>query len=156
MSHLYANVYVRAASHAREGRTDWRTETPYVKSYIRQSNLVEDAIILPNLRGEEGPVEKVRLETEELYGLLLPRRFAIYKLLEPGKKLYASQIGEELKLDRKLVSFHLAWLQEHGFVKSSFGLANPSNVAPKAVRYYESTGKGKQLLAVLRELMKPP
>jgi len=128
----------------------------FVKSYIRQPNITGGSGLFSKPRGEEGPVEKARLKTEELYGLFLPTRLAIYNLLESGKKLYASQIGEELNLDRKLVSFHLAWLEEHGFVKSSFGLANPSNVAPKAVRYYESTGKGKELLATLRELMKLP
>jgi tetratricopeptide (TPR) repeat protein len=94
--------------------------------------------------------------TEELYGLLLPSRFEIYKLLQSGEKLYASKIAERLKMDRKLVSFHLAWLEQHGFLTSNFGLANPERVAPKAVRYYETTDKGGDVLNAIRELINLP
>jgi len=102
-------------------------------------------------------IEKVKLEMEEVYGLLLPTRYKICKLLEDSQKpMYASRIAEELELERKLVSFHLSWLEEHGFVTSEFGLANPAKTAPKAVRYYKPTGKAKELLSRLKEMIRPP
>lgn len=102
-------------------------------------------------------MEKVKLDMEEVYGLLLPTRYRICKLLEDAPKaMYASQIAEKLALERKLVSFHLSWLEEHEFVRSEFGLANPANTAPKAVRYYKPTGKAKALLSKIKETIKPP
>lgn len=117
---------------------------------VSQTQYVEFGYV-HQLRFEEQKFVETR--EQETYGLQVPSRFKIYKLLESGKKLYAAKIAEELKLDRKLVSFHLAWLERHGYVKSTFGLANPPKVSPKAVRYYESTGKDRNLVNALRETL---
>jgi len=85
--------------------------------------------------------------TEDISILLFPTRYNIYKVLkEAGTPLYAQQIGDKLGLDRKLVSFHLAILEQNGFVISNYGVANPSKGAPKAVRYYTLTEKADKVI----------
>ena len=82
-----------------------------------------------------------------------PTRLEILSRLEKNKKSYAAKLEELLKIDRKIIAFHLSTLEKEGLVKSEFGLKNHPEERPVAVRYYELTPSGKEVLSMLHEML---
>ena len=83
---------------------------------------------------------------EELALLLYPTRYDIYLTLKNSTEpLYPAKIAQMLGISRKLASFHLSTLEEHGFATSEYGLSSPMS-PPKAVRYYTLTDKGERII----------
>ena len=66
--------------------------------------------------------------------------------------MYATQIGETMSIDRKIVTFHLNALEEAKLVTSKYGLSE--NKRPVAVKYYELTAKGKEILERILQMIK--
>jgi DNA-binding transcriptional ArsR family regulator len=81
-----------------------------------------------------------------------PTRLMILHTLTRTKKVYASNLAEELGLERKITSFHLNALEKVDLVKSEFGLTKDKR--PAAVRYYEITPKGTEILEKISEILK--
>jgi DNA-binding transcriptional ArsR family regulator len=71
-------------------------------------------------------------------------RLQILNLLTYGKKMYPTQLEKTLKIQRRVISFHLDALEKAKLVKSEFGLTEDHR--PQAVRYYSITPKGKDIL----------
>jgi DNA-binding transcriptional ArsR family regulator len=79
-------------------------------------------------------------------------RLKILNTLTRTKKMYASNLAQDLGFERKIISFHLNSLEKVGLVKSEFGLTEDKR--PAAVRYYEITPKGKEILEKISEMLK--
>ncbi|HYJ03411.1 MAG TPA: ArsR family transcriptional regulator [Nitrososphaeraceae archaeon] len=79
-------------------------------------------------------------------------RLKILNTLTRTKKMYASNLAQELGFERKIISFHLNALENVGLVKSEFGLTEDKR--PAAVRYYEITPKGTEILEKISEMLK--
>jgi predicted ArsR family transcriptional regulator len=87
--------------------------------------------------------------------ILQPIRYKIYQeLRRAGKPLYVDEVAKRLDIDRRLVSFHLATLEEHGFVTSQFKAITPAQSNPgkgKAGRFFSLTGKAQKVLTRLKK-----
>ncbi len=79
-------------------------------------------------------------------------RLKILNTLTRTKKMYASNLAQELGFERKIISFHLNALENVGLVKSEFGLTEDKR--PAAVRYYEITPKGKEIFEKILNMLK--
>ena len=67
------------------------------------------------------------------------------------KKMYPTQLEKTLKIQRRVISFHLDALEKAKLVKSEFGLTEDHR--PQAVRYYSITPKGKDILERLLNML---
>src|SRR5687767_902006 len=83
-------------------------------------------------------------DVERIHVASQPTRLRILHLLTDKSKMYATQIGETLSIDRKIITFHLNSLEEAKLVTSKYGLSEDKR--PVAVKYYELTSKGKEIL----------
>lgn len=91
---------------------------------------------------------------DSAYVMLHPIRYRITKLLkESSKPLYVAQIAKKLGMSdkRKLISFHLSVLSEHGLVKSKYnvrgGPSTDTEGHPIVVNYYHLTKKAKDTIS---------
>jgi len=94
------------------------------------------------------------MEKEKLLHIMThPIRYRIVKEIAKSGKSYVNQIARKLKLGRKLVSYHLLTLSQHGIVVGSYGLRSKRSTDEKGrpiiVRYYELTDQAKALLSRL-------
>jgi DNA-binding transcriptional ArsR family regulator len=80
---------------------------------------------------------------EDIHIASHPTRFEILMLLAKRRD-YPTKLEEQMKVQRRIISFHLVTLERARLVSSEFGLS--SDKSPKAVRFYEITGKGKLVL----------
>lgn len=78
-------------------------------------------------------------------------RLQILNLLTYEKKMYPTQLEKTLKIQRRVISFHLDALEKVKLVKSEFGLTE--DYRPQAVRYYSITPKGKDILERLLNML---
>lgn len=69
------------------------------------------------------------------------RIYILHRLLN-GEN-YAAKLGQELKIERKVIAFHLVELEKYGLVESKYGLSEDKR--PVAVKYYKITPKGKEI-----------
>lgn len=79
-----------------------------------------------------------------------PVRFKILKVLYTEKG-YASNIGEKIKMGRKITAFHLNTLERYKLVKSEYGLNYDPR--PAAVRYYEITKNGREIFEKIKTII---
>lgn len=91
-------------------------------------------------------------DIERIHIASQPTRLQILHLLTDKSKMYATQIGETLSIDRKIVTFHLSSLEQTELVKSKYGLSEDKR--PVAVKYYELTPKGKEILEQILQMIK--
>jgi DNA-binding transcriptional ArsR family regulator len=78
-----------------------------------------------------------------------PVRLKILLRLE-SEKAYASNLEQVIKVDRKIISFHLSKLEKAGMVTSEYGLLTTSKSRPMAVRYYSLTVEGEKMVKKLK------
>ena len=87
--------------------------------------------------------------------ILQPIRYRIYQeLKKAGKPLYVDEVAKRLGVDRRLVSFHLATLEENEFVTSEFKVLTAAQSNPgkgKAGRFFSLTGKAEKVLRQLKK-----
>ena len=87
--------------------------------------------------------------------MLHPIRWKILTGLEKkGKEMYIDPIAEMVGSDRRLVSFHLATLEEHGFLTSEFKVVKKPESKGKAGRFYKLTPKFVELKEELVKAIK--
>ena len=73
---------------------------------------------------------------EEGIIFLHPERLKLYKALKhAGKPLFINEIADKIQTDRRLVSYHLSALEEHGFVSSEFKVVQEPHSKGKAGRF---------------------
>lgn len=111
------------------------------------------------LHGERnGVIGGTKLENkviEESIIVLHPERLKLYKALkESGKPLFINELAEKLGTERRLVSYHLSTLEQHGFVKSEFKVIQLPHSKGKAGRFYQLTEKADNLIPKLIAALK--
>ena len=92
---------------------------------------------------------------DELYEIIYlathPVRLKILFRLESNRS-YASKLEMMLKVDRKIISFHLSKLEKAALVTSEYGLLT-LKTRPMAVRYYSLTIEGQKMVKNLRSIL---
>ena len=98
--------------------------------------------------------DKVKINDvyETIYIATHPIRLNILIRLE-SEKVYASNLEAMMKVDRKVISFHLSRLEKAGLVTSEYGLRTSSKTRPMAVRYYSLTTEGMKLVKKLQSIL---
>ena len=91
-------------------------------------------------------------DLESLQVASQPTRLKILNALTRTKKMYASNLGQELEVERKVISFHLNALEKAKLVTSEFGLTEDKR--PAAVKYYEITPKGTEILEKISQILR--
>ena|ERR671919_1638108 len=95
--------------------------------------------------------EKINDVYETIYVAMHPTRSNILSQLE-SQKMYASKLEEIVRVDRKIISFHLSKLEKAGLVASEYGLMTSSKTRPMAVRYYSLTTEGEKMVKKLKAI----
>ena len=88
---------------------------------------------------------------EIIYAAAHPVRLKILVRLE-SEKAYASNLEQVIKVNRKIISFHLSKLEKAGLVTSEYGLLT-SKTRPMAVRYYSLTPDGEKMVKKLKSII---
>lgn len=84
---------------------------------------------------------------ERVHILSHPVRHKLGELLiKTSEPLYIEEISEKTKMDRRLVSFHLLTLSEHGLVDSDFRVIKTPASKGKAGRFYRLTDSGREAM----------
>ena len=85
------------------------------------------------------------------YIMAHPMRYRIIKLLMNTEPMYVTKIAKKLKIGRKLVSYHLLTLLQHGIVTGKYDLRGgpPADKQgrPIVVRYYSLTEEARRILS---------
>lgn len=88
--------------------------------------------------------------------LLHPKRWQIYQTLkQKGEPMYIDTIAKAIRVDRRLISFHLSTLEENGFVESEFKVIEKATSKGKAGRFYKLTPKADKVLPELAKILSP-
>lgn len=90
--------------------------------------------------------------TERVFVATHPTRLEILLRLE-NEKAYAAKLEGMMKIDRKIISFHLSALEKADLVTSKFALKDDSEDRPIAVKYYELTPTGREVLKKLKTIL---
>ena len=86
--------------------------------------------------------------------LVQPIRYKIVKKLREEKRpMYVDEIARGIDEDRRLVSFHLTTLEEHGFAESEFRIIERPQSKGKAGRFYTLTPKVESVLSRIKDAM---
>jgi predicted transcriptional regulator len=93
----------------------------------------------------------MRRARDEIYAAMHPSRYEILSELA-RKPSYASRLEQVLKINRKVITFHLAVLQQYKLIEGQFKLKNDPGKRPIAVKYFRPTKKGKAVLAKITAL----
>lgn len=96
----------------------------------------------------------VKLEEElvkDAHVLLHPVRFRIVELLM-GKSMHINEISKAMGEERRLVSYHLLTLEEHGFVESRYEISEEPKSKGKAIRKYWMTDKVEGVISELKKI----
>jgi predicted ArsR family transcriptional regulator len=87
--------------------------------------------------------------------MLHPIRWKILSTLKKeGSPMYIDSIAKMIGTDRRLVSFHLATLEEYGFLESEFKVVEEPKSKGKAGRFYKLTAKVDKLRPELAKIIK--
>ena len=86
--------------------------------------------------------ERIRLT----HVLTHPKRFAIVDLIRKKGSKYIKEISDELRINRKVVAFHLKVLEREGMIKTKLTRKDPPSGNPVFVRYVEITEDAKKVL----------
>ncbi len=99
-------------------------------------------------------IGSMKVVEEELAEIILqPTRFKIARhLVLYGKEQYIEQIADSMQESPRLVSHHLAILEDLGLVESRFDVIKHSEGARgKAARFFKPTAKLTQALSVIKK-----
>jgi DNA-binding transcriptional ArsR family regulator len=96
---------------------------------------------------------KKQLEAELLedsHIFLQPERYRIMELLSE-KTMHISELSRALPEERRLVAYHLAALEDRGFVPSRYEISERPRSRGKALRVYTVTDKVSEVKAKLKK-----
>jgi len=89
---------------------------------------------------------------KEAHVLLHPIRFRIVELLEK-QPMHINAISKALEeKKKKLVSYHLGILEDHGFVNSKYEISEQPKSKGKALKMYWVTGKVNEVVGELKKM----
>lgn len=86
---------------------------------------------------------------EDAHILLHPIRYNIMALLSE-KPMYINELAKAMDEERRLVSFHLTVLEEHGFVGSKYEMSEEKKSKGKAIRKYWANEKLQTIIHGIR------
>jgi DNA-binding transcriptional ArsR family regulator len=89
---------------------------------------------------------------EDAHVLLHPIRYRIVELLTTSS-MHINAISKAMKQERRLVTYHLQALEDHGFVSSKYEISEDGRSKGKAIRRYWVTDKVGQMLAALKDTL---
>ena len=87
---------------------------------------------------------------EDAHTLSQPIGFRIVALLLE-KTMHINAISKELGVERRLVSYHLNALEEHGFVSSKYEISEEQKSKGKSIRKYWVTEKAVEMISDIKE-----
>ncbi len=89
---------------------------------------------------------------KEAHVLLHPIRFRIVELLE-NQPMHINAISKALEEEKKkLVSYHLGILEDHGFVNSRYEISEQPKSRGKALKKYWVTDKVREVIGELKKI----
>jgi len=89
---------------------------------------------------------------KDVHVLLHPIRYMIVELLAE-KPMYINEISKALGEERRLVSYHLLTLEEHGFLNSNYEISKDAKSKGKAIRKYRVMGKVEEVTSELKRML---
>ncbi len=87
---------------------------------------------------------------KDIHVLLHPIRYRIVELLAE-KPMHINRISNALGEERRLVSYHLLTLEEHGFLNSNYEISELPKLKGKAIRKYKVTEKVEEVISELKK-----
>ena len=87
---------------------------------------------------------------KEAHVLLHPIRYRIVELLSE-KPLHINAISKAMGSERRLISYHLDTLEEHGFLTSKYEISELPKSKGKAIRIYKTTDKVKAVIDQIKK-----
>ena len=81
------------------------------------------------------------------------RHEILVKLAE--QKMFIEELAQELRVDRRLVSFHLTTLLNTGLVSGEWAVSKIPRSKGKAARYFELTPEARKLLEQIDHIIFP-
>jgi len=96
----------------------------------------------------------IKIEEElvkDAHLLLHPIRFRIIELLMENP-LHINGISKAMGEERRLISYHLLTLEEHGFVDSKYEISESPKSKGKAIRKYWVTDKVEKVISELKKI----
>jgi len=110
----------------------------------------------------EGPTQKseeVVMKSSEKQSIPIthiithPMRYKIIETLsKQNEPMFIEQIADKIGADRRLVSFHLATMMEHGLVEGEYKVSELPASKGKAVKYYKLSRKAEQVFSQLAKI----
>jgi predicted transcriptional regulator len=88
---------------------------------------------------------------KDAHVLLHPIRFRIIELLMENP-LHINGISKAMGEERRLISYHLLTLEEHGFVNSTYEISEAPKSKGKAIRKYWVTDKVEKVISELKKI----
>jgi len=98
---------------------------------------------------KEGFTMKIEDNLKDVHVLLHQKRYRIVELLEE-KPMHINEISNALGEERRLISYHLLTLEEHGFLSSKYEISDDAKSKGKAIRQYWLTGKVEEVISELK------
>jgi len=93
-----------------------------------------------------------KLALDRAYLMMHPvRRRIIDMMRSENSPVYIAQVADELGLDPKLVSFHIATLLQHNLVEGRWGTAKTGKGGERAVKYYSLTEEAREAMRKAKE-----
>jgi DNA-binding transcriptional ArsR family regulator len=89
---------------------------------------------------------------EDSHIFLHPVRYWLLELLVE-KPMHINALASALGMERRLVTYHLATLEEHGFVTSKYEILEEPRAKGKALRVYTVTDKVERLKRELKRVL---
>ncbi len=86
---------------------------------------------------------------KDVHVLLHPLRYRIVKLLAE-KQMHINEVSKALGEERRLVSYHLLTLEEHGFLSNNYEISEYQKSKGKAIRKYRVTEKVEEVISELK------
>ncbi|HUV02805.1 MAG TPA: winged helix-turn-helix domain-containing protein [Desulfobacteria bacterium] len=87
---------------------------------------------------------------KDAHVLLHPIRFRILELLKE-KPMHINAISIAMGMERRLVTYHLAILEEYGFLTSKYEISLEKKSKGKALRIYTVTDKVAKVISELKK-----
>jgi DNA-binding transcriptional ArsR family regulator len=84
--------------------------------------------------------------------LLHPLRYRIMEQLS-DEEIHINALSDRLDEERRLVSYHLLILEEHGFLESGYEISEYPKSKGKVIKRYKPTEKLKKVITALRDLL---
>ncbi len=83
---------------------------------------------------------------KDIHILMHPIRFRIVQLLV-GRQMHINEISNAPGEERRLISYHLLTLEEHGFLASRYEISRLPRSKGKAIRKYRITNKVEEVIS---------